>query len=134
MVVVVDQRQRFSESGIVLVYYDPDNRGILVLIGGSLAGLASVYVYFHPVSAVIPDPPKATSPAPTPAQPEVPVLRVCRGEIEAKCPAHDRFIGCGDFDAWVAQACKRSYSFISTDSDVRGNQCGYALMRIRCAE
>jgi hypothetical protein len=69
-----------------------------------------------------------------PKPPEIPVLRVCRGEFEARCSAHDRFIGCGDINTWAAQACKRSFSLIATDSDVPGNKCGYALMRVRCAE
>jgi hypothetical protein len=124
---------RFDCGGIAMMaeFYrwlkDPDNRGILVLIGGALAGLGSVYVYFHPVR---PSSEATKTAVVVPAAPEL--LRVCRSDGEGSCSAHDRFIGCTELDIWRKSACKTFYEFVTKDSDIGGGQCGHALYRIKC--
>jgi hypothetical protein len=102
---------------------DPDNRSVLVLLGLGVAGLASVYVYFHP-------------PVPSPPINPQPVIvtihyKVCRGEYEERCAHHDVFVGCGDPVDSAKKACLKFNSTLLSDEP--GKECGYAIADISCS-
>lgn len=62
---------------------------------------------------------------------------VCRGEHEQSCPPHNAHVGCGDPDAYAAQACRNigmSGRYLRTPLSVPrgGHHCGYATWRYVC--
>jgi hypothetical protein len=94
---------------------NPDNRGALQLIGGCAGGLWVFLQFIYPLLW------------PTPHE-----YRVCRGEYESGCTAHDKFIGCDTLESW-SRTCP-GYKFLGRDSDLPGQKCGYALYRVTCTK
>lgn len=91
--------------------------------GGALAVLALVYVYSPAELAVKPPPP--------PSQPLISRYRVCSGEYERNCDAHDVYQYCyTDVQAWAKARCDEAR--VVRLNTRGGNKCGYSLDEVIC--
>lgn len=78
-----------------------------------------------PVATPPIDPPKPVPPPPTVT------YKVCVGEYEGACQAHDVYLYCyTDVSAWAKQKCS-SYS-ASRYNTYGGNKCGYGMDLVTC--
>jgi hypothetical protein len=91
--------------------------------GGALAVLVLVYSYSPAELAVKPPPP--------PAQPVISRYRVCSGEYERNCDAHDVYQYCyTNVQAWADARCNQTKVVRLNARD--GNKCGYSLDEVIC--
>lgn len=94
---------------------------IVPYVAVSIIAVGISYGVFSYVNRQNPEPPTITV-----------SFKVCRGEIENLCGAHDVFVGCGDPNAWAKQACiKFGAQALSTRG---GNQCGYTVWNYTCVQ
>jgi len=94
-----------------------------VRAGGALAVFALVYLY-SPAELALP-------PLPSPPQPIVSRYRVCSGEYERACDAHDVYMYCySDVQAWADKKCSKAQ--VVRLNSRGGNKCGYSLDEVIC--
>jgi hypothetical protein len=95
----------------------------VVRAGGALAVFVLVYLYSPAEVAV--------RPAPALPQPVVSRYRVCSGEYERNCDAHDVYMYCyADVQAWADKKCEKGQ--VVRLNSRGGNKCGYSLDEVIC--
>jgi hypothetical protein len=102
---------------------DPDNRGVLILIGGAIAGLASAFAYFDGKTWLQNQFRQEAT------------YYLCMGTNKASCGSTD-WVPCGtDMQAHVKAAHPDMCVYIKPTklSDPGGNGCGYATYKYECS-
>jgi hypothetical protein len=123
------------EKEINDLYSDQSARSAITNVGAFILKLpesdrADAFKLYTPCVAPFFKPVVVQGPIAPPTAPTV-VYKVCSGEYERACPAHDAYLYCySDLGTWAAARCT---SFTTSRvTSFGGNKCGYSLDTVVC--